>query len=63
MAAGMDGCSRCGRLTDHPKFPTWKEEMAPGEMWSLFGEKWLTEQADVRLRRTGTHDLLTEEVG
>ena len=36
--------ARCGRLTDHPKFATWKEEMAPGEMWSLFGEKWLVEQ-------------------
>jgi predicted ATPase len=41
MATGPDGYSRCGRLTDHPKFTTWKEEMAPGEMWSLFGEKWL----------------------
>jgi len=37
MAAGPDGHTRCGRLTDHPKFATWKEEMAPGEMWSLFG--------------------------
>jgi predicted ATPase len=43
MAVGPDGYSRCGRLTDHPKFETWKEEMAPGEMWSVFGEKWLTE--------------------
>ncbi len=45
MATGPDGYSLCGRLTDHPKFPTWKEEMAPGEMWSLFGEKWLAEKA------------------
>ena len=43
MTTGLDGYSRCGRLTDHPKFATWKEEMAPGEMWSLFGEKWLAE--------------------
>ena len=43
MATGEDGYSRCGRLTDHPKFATWKEEMAPGEMWSLFGEKWLVD--------------------
>ena len=21
----------------------WKDEMAPGEMWSLFGEKWVSE--------------------
>lgn len=41
MAVGVDGYARCGRLTDHPKFPTWKDEMAPGEMWSLFGETWL----------------------
>ncbi len=30
-------------LTSHPKFPKWKDEMAPGEMWSLFGEKWVAE--------------------
>jgi len=44
MAVGDDGYARCGRLTDHPKFATWKEEMAPGEMWSLFGEKWVAEK-------------------
>lgn len=44
MAAGPDGYARCGRLIDHPKFSTWKDEMAPGEMWSLFGEKWLSGQ-------------------
>jgi energy-coupling factor transporter ATP-binding protein EcfA2 len=47
MAVGPDGYSRCGRLTDHPKFATWKEEMAPGEMWSLFGEKWLADKGAV----------------
>ena len=41
---GREGTLRCGRLTDHPKFDTWKEEMAPGEMWSVFGEKWLAEK-------------------
>jgi hypothetical protein len=44
MAAGPDGHARCGRLTDHPKFVKWKEEMSPGEMWSLFGDKWLVEK-------------------
>jgi hypothetical protein len=44
MAVDEKGHSRCGRLTDHPRFSTWKEEMAPGEMWSVFGEKWLAEQ-------------------
>jgi ABC-type branched-subunit amino acid transport system ATPase component len=43
MAAGADSYARCGRLSDHPKFATWKEEMAPGEMWSLFGDKWLAD--------------------
>jgi AAA domain, putative AbiEii toxin, Type IV TA system/AAA ATPase domain len=41
MMADVDGHALCGKLTDHPKFQTWKDEMAPGEMWSLFGEKWL----------------------
>ena len=45
MAAGPDGYARCRQLSDHPKFAVWKEEMAPGEMWSLFGEKWLVDQA------------------
>ena len=48
MAAGPDGHARCGKLTDHPKFDTWKEEMAPGEMWSLFGETWLAEKEVAR---------------
>ena len=43
MVASADGYARCRLLTDHPKFATWKEEMAPGEMWSLFGEKWLAD--------------------
>ena len=30
------------RLT--PEFEKWKDEMDPGEMWSLFGEKWLIRQ-------------------
>jgi predicted ATPase len=44
MSLDDEGHSRCGRLTDHPKFETWKEEMAPGEMWSVFGEKWVAQQ-------------------
>lgn len=41
MTIGEDGYSVCGKLTDHPDFEKWKDEMAPGELWSLFGEKWL----------------------
>ncbi len=38
-----DGATVCGPIESHPKFAKWKDEMAPGELWSLFGEKWLTE--------------------
>jgi len=41
MTIGKDGYSVCGRLDNHPQFAKWKDEMAPGELWSLFGEKWL----------------------
>jgi ABC-type branched-subunit amino acid transport system ATPase component len=44
MTVGDDGYSVCGRLENHPKFEKWKDELAPGEMWSLFGEKWMTEK-------------------
>ena len=39
-----DGASVCAPLASHPQFEKWKNEMTPGEMWSLFGEKWLVEQ-------------------
>jgi len=39
-----DGATVCAPLTSHPKFPKWKDEMTPGEMWSLFGEKWVAEE-------------------
>ncbi len=39
-----DGSTLCAPLSSHPDFPKWKDEMTPGEMWSLFGEKWLVEQ-------------------
>ncbi|MBI1902973.1 MAG: AAA family ATPase [Planctomycetia bacterium] len=43
MTIDKDGYAACGRLDDHPLFERWKDEMAPGELWSLFGEKWLAE--------------------
>lgn len=30
-------------LSTHPLFSQWRDEMSPGELWSLFGEKWLVE--------------------
>lgn len=38
---GQDGFGRVGRLTDHPEFERWKEEMLPGEFWSMVGEQWI----------------------
>jgi predicted ATPase len=38
-----DGTTVCGALAEHPEFDKWKDEMTPGEMWSLFGEKWMTD--------------------
>jgi predicted ATPase len=42
----QDGSTLCAPLEEHPKFETWKEEMAPGEMWSLFGEQWLAKKKE-----------------
>ncbi len=38
-----DGSTACEPLTHHPKFAKWKDEFHPGEMWSMFGEKWVAE--------------------
>lgn len=35
------GATVCDSIEKHPKFEKWKDEMAPGELWSIFGEKWL----------------------
>lgn len=39
--AGENGVTQCGRLETHPDFDRWKEEMWPGEFWSLVGEQWI----------------------
>ncbi len=39
-----DGSTDCAALSRHPKFQKWKNEMHSGELWSMFGEKWVTEQ-------------------
>ena len=44
MTVDEEGYSVCGRLENHPKFEKWKDELAPGDMWSLFGEKLMTEK-------------------
>jgi predicted ATPase len=40
-ALRQDGTVACAPLVENPEFERWKDEMAPGEMWSLFGEKWV----------------------
>ncbi len=39
--AGEDGATQCGHLDSHPDFDRWKDEMWPGEFWSLVGEQWV----------------------
>lgn len=36
-----DGSVAVGRLSDHPEFDRWKDEMKPGEFWSTVGEDWV----------------------
>jgi predicted ATPase len=39
--AGDDGATQCGCLDSHPDFERWKDELWPGEFWSLVGEQWI----------------------
>ncbi len=48
LTLDQHGFSVCGRLQDHPEFDKWKDEMAPGELWSLFGEKWIAERRSAK---------------
>ncbi len=43
VSADDEGYSIVRKLADHPDFEKWKDEMAPGEMWSMFGEQWAVE--------------------
>lgn len=44
-AMTLDGAhgSRIGKLSEHPQFERWKDEMSPSEFWTVFGEDWLRE--------------------
>lgn len=44
VALDQAGHSVFDRLDQHPRFDQWKDEMAPGELWSLFGESWIVEE-------------------
>jgi predicted ATPase len=39
--AAQNGVTRCVRLDSHPEFERWKDEMWPGEFWSVVGEEWV----------------------
>lgn len=36
-----DGSVTIKALSDHPDFDRWKDEMTPGEIWSMVGEDWI----------------------
>lgn len=42
MAPGQDGLARMRRLSEHPDFVQWKDQMRTGEFWSSVGEDWVS---------------------
>ncbi len=47
MCLNDEGHAVCGSIQEHPDFNRWKDEMMPGEFWSMVGEKWLLEKGAV----------------
>ncbi|MCY2962347.1 MAG: AAA family ATPase [Planctomycetota bacterium] len=47
MSLNEAGDAVCDSLTNHPEFERWKDEMAPGELWSLFGERWIHQNGKI----------------
>ncbi len=37
-----DGSTVARRLSEHPDYEEWADEMSPGEFWSYVGENWVT---------------------
>jgi predicted ATPase len=35
------GGALIGKLTDHPEYERWRDNMTPSEFWTVFGEEWL----------------------
>ena len=35
------GVVLCARMDEHPKYEKWKEELSPGEFWSMIGKDWI----------------------
>lgn len=44
-ALNSNGAVVCAPLEKHPDYPKWKDEMSPGEFWSLVGEEWVRQQS------------------
>lgn len=40
-----DGSTVCAPLAEHPDLPKWKENMDPGEFWSMTAEEWIKSRA------------------
>lgn len=41
MMASDAGGALIGKLTEHPEYERWREDMTPSEFWTVFGEEWL----------------------
>lgn len=48
--SGEDGITSCARMDEHPDLERWKDEMWPGEFWSLVGEQWVANRQPVEGR-------------
>lgn len=42
MTMSDSGGALIGKLTEHPEYERWREDMTPSEFWTVFGEEWLT---------------------
>jgi predicted ATPase len=41
LSLGPQGHARCKKLTDHPDWEKWRDQLKAGEFWSFVGEEWL----------------------
>ena len=41
LSLGPEGHARCKKLTAHPDWQKWREQLKAGEFWSFVGEEWL----------------------
>lgn len=46
MTMSEAGGALIGKLTDHPEYQRWHDDMTPSEFWTVFGEEWLTKAKD-----------------